>query len=114
MIWSAGGLYLLPIKNGLALGGSVFAFASHHAILTYGENFGAADCGLPLNCIRYGKTRQPVDLDLWPMTCDPAARFFKMIGNYRQDGSDVEYNGETLRRIPDVPRVRRRTSPWSN
>jgi hypothetical protein len=73
------------------------AFANHHAMVTYGENFGAADCGVPLNGMTYAKTRQPVDLDLWPMAYDPAARFFTTIGNYRQDGCDVEYNGETYR-----------------
>jgi hypothetical protein len=70
------------------------AFANHHVITTYGENYGAPDCGVPLNGIDYGKTRQPVDLDLWPMAHDPGTRFFTTIGNYRQDGSDVEYNGE--------------------
>jgi hypothetical protein len=73
------------------------AFANHHALVTYGENFGAADCGVPLNGITYARTRQPVDLDLWPMAYDPAARFFTTIGNYRQSGSDVEYNGEIYR-----------------
>src|SRR5262252_8548578 len=88
------------------------AFANHHAMVTYGENFGAADCGVPLNGITYAKTRQPVDLDLWPMAYDPAARFFTTIGNYRQSGSDVEYNGEIYRwskhheweRFLDLPR----------
>jgi hypothetical protein len=70
------------------------AFANHHVIATYGENYGAPDCGVPLNGIAYKKTRQPVDLDLWPMTYDPWTRFFTTIGNYRQEGSDVEYNGE--------------------
>jgi hypothetical protein len=35
-----------------------------------------------------------VDLDFWPMTYEPDARFFTTIGNYRQDGNDVEYKGE--------------------
>jgi hypothetical protein len=70
------------------------AFANHHAYVTYGENFGAPDCGVPLNGITYAKTRQPIDLELWPMAYDPAARFFTTIGNYRQRGNDVEYNGE--------------------
>ena len=70
------------------------ALSNHHAIVTYGENFGSADCGVPLNGHRYGKTRQPVDLDLWPMAYELEARFFTTIGNYRQDGNDVEYNGE--------------------
>jgi hypothetical protein len=73
------------------------AFANHHVIATYGENYGAPDCGVPLNGITYKKTRQPVDLDLWPMSCDLRARPFTTIGNYRQDGSDVEYNGEVYR-----------------
>jgi hypothetical protein len=70
------------------------ALGNHHAIVTYGENFGAPDCRVPLNGRLYGKTRQPVDLDFWPMAYDPQARFFTTIGNYRQSGNDVEYNGE--------------------
>src|SRR5262249_10901506 len=73
------------------------AFANHHTIITYGENYCAPDCGVPLNGINYGKTRQPIDLDLWPMASDPEARFFTTIGNYRQTGNDVEYNGEVYR-----------------
>jgi hypothetical protein len=70
------------------------AFAAHDAIVTYGENYGAPDCGVPLNGIPYGKTRQPVDLELWPFAYEPQARFFTTIGNYRQSGWDVEYGGE--------------------
>ena len=73
------------------------AFANHHLIFTYGENYGAADCGVPLNGMRYFKTRQPIDLDLWPMAFDPACRYFTTIGNYRQGGSDVTYQGEVYR-----------------
>jgi hypothetical protein len=72
-------------------------FAEHHALVSYGENYGAPDCGVPLNGLRYGRTRQPVDLDLWPMAYDPDARFFTTIGNYRQPGSDVAYNGQLYR-----------------
>jgi hypothetical protein len=72
-------------------------FALHDAIATYGENYGAPDCGVPLGAVRYRKTRQPIDLDLWPMAFDPAARHFTTIGNYRQTGDDVEYNGEVYR-----------------
>jgi len=71
------------------------AFANHQMFFTYGENYGAADCGVPLNGVTYKKTRQPVDLDLWPMSCDPQAVHFTTIGNYRQEGGDVEYNGQT-------------------
>lgn len=73
------------------------AFANHHLLVTYGENYGAPDCGVPLNGLTYAKTRQPVDMDLWPMAYDPDARYFTTIGNYRQSGNDVIYNGEIYR-----------------
>jgi hypothetical protein len=73
------------------------AFSNHDMIFTYGENFGAPDCGVPLNGLeaKYKKTRQPVDLEMWPMAYDPSAGFFTTIGNYRQEGNNVEYGGET-------------------
>jgi hypothetical protein len=70
------------------------AFDAHDVIASYGENYGAPDCDVPLNGIRYAKTRQPVDLELWPFAYEPASRFFTTIGNYRQEGWDVEYEGE--------------------
>ena len=72
-------------------------FSSHHAIVTYGENYGAPDCGVPLNGLTFFKTRQPVDLEFWRSAYNPEARFFTTIGNYRQSGSDVEYRGEVYR-----------------
>ena len=71
------------------------AFDNHHVIATYGENYGAPDCGVPLNGVRYVPTRQPIDLGLWPDTALPAAAPFTTIGNYRTPGSDVSYAGET-------------------
>ena len=73
------------------------ALANHHAIVTYGENFGAGDCRVPIDGRSYGKTRQPVDLDLWPMAYEPEAPFFTTIGNYRHTGNDVVYGGEVYR-----------------
>ncbi|MCG3147248.1 MAG: hypothetical protein PCFJNLEI_00687 [Verrucomicrobiae bacterium] len=70
------------------------AFDNHHVLATYGENYGAPDCGVPLNGRTYVKTRQPIDLERWPMAYDPAARYFTTIGNYRQSGSDVTYGGQ--------------------
>ena len=69
-------------------------FASHNMIFTYGENYGAPDCGVPLNGNKYLKTRQPIDLELWPMGYDAEAHSFTTIGNYRQSGDDVVYNGQ--------------------
>lgn len=76
---------------------TVEAYANHHAVVTYGENYGAADCGVPLCGIDFKKTRQPIDLELWPMAFDPAAKYFTTIGNYRHEGMDVTWRGETYR-----------------
>ncbi len=89
------------------------AFGLHQAIASYGENYGAPDCRVPLNGVRYLKTRQPVDLEFWHMTYDPQARFFTTIGNYRQTGHDIEYQGEVYywskhvewEKLIDLPRL---------
>ena len=73
------------------------AFDSHHRMATYGENYGEPDCGVPLDGRPYLKTRQPVDLELWPMYFRPQAEFFTTVGNYRQQGGDEEYRGEIYR-----------------
>jgi len=73
------------------------AFDNHHLIVTYGENYGAADCGVPLNGLdtKYRKIRQPIDIALWPMAFRADAEFFTTIGNYRQEGGDVAYQDST-------------------
>jgi hypothetical protein len=71
------------------------AFAAHDVIATYGENYGAADCGVPLDGVVYRPTRQPIDLGLWSYAFDPHADRFTTIGNYRTDGYDVDWNGQT-------------------
>ncbi len=75
------------------------AFAAHHVIATYGENYGAPDCGVPVEAIagKWRTTRPATDLDLWPMAYDPNAQHFTTIGNYRQAGNDVVYRGEPYR-----------------
>lgn len=88
-------------------------FAGHHAVATYGERFGAADCGVPLADVEYVRTRQPVDLEAWPAAWDPDAAVFTTVGNYRQPGWDVTYRGDTFpwskhvewERVRDLPAV---------
>jgi hypothetical protein len=70
--------------------------AAHDDIVTYGENYGLPGCGVPLTGpYRYLKTRQPIDLELWPMAFDAAAPRYTTIGNWRQQGHDAVWNGET-------------------
>jgi hypothetical protein len=88
--------------------------AAHDVIATYGENYGAPDCGVPLDGFRYLKTRQPIDLELWPAAFDAGARSYTTIGNWKQEGHDVTWNGETYRwskhheflKFIDLPRRR--------
>jgi hypothetical protein len=69
----------------------------HHVIATYGENYGAPDCGVPLDGRKYVLTRQPVDLEQWPMAFTQDATTFTTIGNYRQEGFDLEWRGSVYR-----------------
>jgi hypothetical protein len=105
-----------PVTAELRLAGgdahTAEAFGNHHLLFTYGENYGAPDCGVPLSGRTFLPTRQPIDLDLWPVSYDANAPYFTTIGNYRQKGNDVEYNGQTYRwskhheweKIIDLPR----------
>ena len=64
--------------------------------MTYGENYGAPDCGVPMDGFRYLKTRQPIDLELWPYVVRRRrAERYTTIGNWKQKGQDVVWNGET-------------------
>jgi hypothetical protein len=86
--------------------------AAHTHHFTYGQNFGAADCGVPLERFHYRATRPVVILDWWrgdPGRCD---RPFTTIANWRQTGKDIEWNGRLLtwskhvefERVIDLPR----------
>ena len=102
----------LELANGKAKTRAVLA--AHDLIVTYGENYGAADCGVPMDGFRYLKTRQPIDLDLWPAAFDAAASSYTTIGNWKQRGHDVVWNGETYAwskhheflKFLDLPRLR--------
>jgi hypothetical protein len=88
-----------PVTNQLELAnGKEKTFAvlrAHDTIVTYGENYGEADCGVPSGHFRYLKTRQPIDLELWPMALDAGSEPYTTIGNWKQQGQDVVWNGET-------------------
>jgi hypothetical protein len=84
----------LELANGKAKTSAVLD--DHDTIVTYGENYGAPGCGVPLvGRYTYLKTRQPIDLELWPMAFDAAAAHYTTIGNWKQKGHDVVWNDET-------------------
>jgi len=107
-----------PVTNQLELANGKHktraVLAAHDTLVTYGENYGAPGCGVPLDGFHYLKTRQPVDLELWPMAFEPQARSYTTIGNWKQAGHDVSWNGQTYHwskhheflKFVDLPRQR--------
>lgn len=77
---------------------------AHTHFFTYGENFGAPDCGVPLTRFNYHPTRQPIVLDWWKADTRSASELkgqanvrpcYTTIAKWRQPGKDIEWNGET-------------------
>jgi GT2 family glycosyltransferase len=67
----------------------------HCAFFTFGENWGAADCGLaPTERFHFHPTRQPVVLDCWPQV-ERTRPCFTTVGNWRQRWRDVTLDGRT-------------------
>ncbi len=66
----------------------------HDDFVTYGENIGNADCMIPPLPGLRSKTRQPILLDLWQGGSAPRVEF-TTVGNWKQEGRDIEYQGET-------------------
>jgi hypothetical protein len=76
--------------------------AAHTHHFTYGQNFGAPDCGVPIERFDYRPTRPPVILDWWRTTSPPATRAFTTIANWRQTSNDIDWKGRTLTWSKDV------------
>jgi hypothetical protein len=69
--------------------------AAHTHHFSYGENYGAPDCGVPIERFHYLPTRQPVVLEWWPPTpAPPDGLRLTTIGNWQQFGRDIELDGE--------------------
>ncbi len=84
---------------------------THH--FTFGENIGAGDCRIPDVGINWRPTRQPVQIDLWPVTPLPdrggAGAAFTTLMNWTA-AKPLEYAGETwgqkdveFNRFADLP-----------
>jgi hypothetical protein len=76
---------------------------THH--FSYGENFGAPDCGVPIERYRYIPTRPPVILDWWADEHGADSvdgRAFTTIANWRQTSKDIVWRGRKLTWSKDV------------
>jgi hypothetical protein len=66
----------------------------HDDVVTFGLNIGKFGCSLPPLPRLRAKTCQPVVLDLW-QAGRPTKAEFTTVGNWRQDGRDTVFEGNT-------------------
>jgi hypothetical protein len=109
------GVPQIEVAQGCEFTIDLLAAHTHH--LTYAENLGAPDCGVPVGRFRYLPTRQPVVLDWWSHEEPPNAdagrnRAYTTVANWQQSSKEIEWNGETyycskhleFLKIIDLPR----------
>lgn len=71
--------------------------ADHTYYFTVGENIGSPDCPIPLDGIRWRRTRQPVVLDHWPACYEEKdLHRFTTIATWRGPFGPVSYGGRTF------------------
>jgi len=61
-------------------------FSRYHALFTYGENVHKPNCRMPASEAGWLPTRQPVVMDLWPLSAPNAAGPFTSIMNWSATG----------------------------
>lgn len=91
--------------------GVVSLINEHDEFVTYGENIGTPECSVPPLPNLKARTRQPVLIDLW-QPVDQRRAHFTTVGNWKQVGKDVEYQGNTYHwskhleflKVIDLPR----------
>lgn len=70
--------------------------SQHDDFVTFGENIGTSHSPVPPLPGLKAWTRQPVLIDMWE-TGPPSNPAFTTIGNWKQEGHDLEFQGETYR-----------------
>lgn len=67
---------------------------AHTALFSWGKNYGALDCGVPIAPFTYKGIHAPVVLGFWETSCNPAARRFTTVAHWDQSVKDLAYRGE--------------------
>lgn len=71
---------------------------AHGTHFTFGENYGATDCQLPVSDrFHFHPTRQPVVVDFWDDASVQPGTAFTTIGNWKQCWRDIRFRGELYR-----------------
>jgi len=78
---------------------TIAMLGAHDTHFSFGENLGAADCLVPIECFRWLPTRQPVVMDLWdhsPLTAHHSpASAYTTITTWHNKGKELAFRGET-------------------
>ncbi|MBM3504855.1 MAG: hypothetical protein FJX65_13395 [Alphaproteobacteria bacterium] len=90
---------------------SLSYIGAHTHFFTYGENFGGADCPVPLT-LPWKKTRPPVVLTEWQPDFDLPTTHYTSIATWQNKGKNIEFGGENYQwskhlnfiRFLDLPR----------
>jgi len=93
---------------------TIAALSAHQVHFSFGENFGAPDCKVPLQRFHWIPTRQPVILDLWNNAFPADGRPYTTIATWENKGKDIVYEGQTyywskdreFMKVIDLPRRR--------
>src|SRR5215813_3026784 len=81
-----------PVFTQIGGHGMSESFSQYHALFTYGENVGRPGCPAPTGGARWQPTRQPVTLDLWPVSDGVPSAPFTTVMNWSAYG-EREYEG---------------------
>jgi hypothetical protein len=95
--------------------GLVDIFRGHDDYVTIGENIGQSDCAIPPCGLHWITTPQPVVLEHWPSSVNPASERFTSVVSWRGPFGPVEYHGKIyglrvheFRKFVSLPRLSRR------
>jgi hypothetical protein len=73
-------------------------FEQHSTLLTWAENHGQADCGIPVSTrFKFLPTRQPVVIELWNSMQFDGSGSFTTVAGWQQLWRDVTLDGELYR-----------------
>jgi hypothetical protein len=81
-----------PVFTQIGAHGLGGPFSRYHVLFTYGQNVHRFGCDMPTDGACWSPTRQPVVLDLWPVTPGNCSGPFTTVMNWSPFG-DIEYDG---------------------
>ncbi len=88
---------------------TIATLKAHDTHFSFGENFYAPDCKVPLGMFQWKRTRQPVILEFWDNR--KKAHTYTTIATWKNTGKDIIYKGKTyywskdreFKKIIDLP-----------